>query len=240
MANNSSASSKNTAKKKRSGNGTVPEQDNGQYFGVKDCAIIRRMGGVDSAINLRELRERISSCPIECLYYHFCETHITPTFDDPEFRNDFALWAAHTLRDRVLAERLGIINPYSYTDLEALREKVLEIVDERLSELHHIPSVPIGEEFMFMRAVTVVFETGQKLYKPEDLVDSLPLMSTSSIYYHFIEARRRLADRVDDFTFWMKFQDRKNEKIIDALADVDFYFFGLSDLKRVLIKKLKG
>ena len=80
-------------------------------FKVQDCAIITRMGGVSSAVNLRELRERIAVCPNETLYHHFCETLVRPTFDDPEFRNDFAVWASRHLRDRVLAERLGIIKP---------------------------------------------------------------------------------------------------------------------------------
>jgi hypothetical protein len=217
----------------------IGEDQTAQSFGVKDCAIIRRMGGVSSAINLRELRERVSSCPIECLYYHFCETQITPTFDDPEFRNDLALWAAHVLRDRVLAEKLGIINPYTYDDLEQLRERVVEIIDERLSELQYFPSVPMGEEFMFMRAVTVVFDTGIYLHKPEDLITRLPFMSHSSIYYHFLEARRRTPDRVDDFTFWMQFLEAESESIINALAQVDFYFLSLPDLKQVLIKTLR-
>ncbi|MEW5995051.1 MAG: DUF5752 family protein, partial [Candidatus Zixiibacteriota bacterium] len=137
-------------------------------FQVKDCTLITRMGGVETAINLRELRERAAICPIECIFHHFCETLIRPTFDDPEFRNDFAVWSARQLRDRVLAERLGIINPYSLENFEQLREKVLEIMDDRLAELPHIPWVPKGRDFRFMRAVTVVFDTGVILTRPED------------------------------------------------------------------------
>ena len=210
------------------------------YFGVKDCAIITRTGGVDSAINLRELRERLSICNIECLYYHFCETHIRPTFQHPEFRNDFAMWAANNLRDRMLAERLGILNPYSFDNLQQLREKTIEIIDERISELQSFPSVTMGEAFIFMQAVTVLFDTGIRLQAPEDLITYLPMMSNSSIYYHFLEARRRTPDRVDDFTFWMQFLDNKPEKIINALSEVDFYFLNISELKQELIDKLQG
>lgn len=208
-------------------------------FEVKDCAIITRMGGVGTAINLRELKERVSACSIDCLYYHFCETLIRPTFDDPEFRNDFALWAAYKLRDRALAERLAILNPYSFNDLEELRDRVIEIIEERLSTLVYIPSVPKGDEFIFMRAATVVFNTGIVLHHPSDLLEKLPLMSRSSIYYHFMEARRRTRDRVDDFTFWMKFHPENDPKIIDALARVDFYFLNLSELKAALISTIK-
>jgi len=208
-------------------------------FEVKDCAIITRMGGVGTAINLREMKERVSACSLDCLYYHFCETLIRPTFDDPEFRNDFALWAAYKLRDRALAERLGILNPYAFNDLEELRNRVIEIMEEHLSSLYYIPSVPKGDEFIFMRAATVVFDTGIVLNRPSDLLEKLPLMSRSTIYYHFIEARRRTQDRVDDFTFWMKFHPENDKGIIDALARVDFYFLNLNELKTVLINTVK-
>jgi len=208
-------------------------------FEVKDCTIITRMGGVESAINLRELKERLISCSIDCLYYHFCETLIRPSFDNPEYRNDFALWAAYNLRDRALAERLGIINPYSFSNFEELREKIIEIIEDRLSSLSYIPSVPKGDEFIFMRAATVVFDTGIVLYEPADLLLNLPTMSKSTLYYHFMEARRRTQDRVDDFTFWLQFHPDDNQKIIEALSQIDFYFINLNELKSVLIETLK-
>lgn len=208
-------------------------------FEVKDCAIITRMGGVESAINLRELKERLITCSIDCLYYHFCETLIRPSFDNPEYRNDFALWAAYNLRDRALAERLGIINPYSFSSLEDLREKIIEIVEDRLSCLDYIPSVPKGDEFIFMRAATVVFDTGLVLKEPSDLLLNLPTMSKSTLYYHFMEARRRTRDRVDDFTFWLQFHPDENQRIIEALSQIDFYFINLNELKSVLTKTLK-
>lgn len=204
-------------------------------FAVKDCTLITRMAGISTAMNLRELQERIRICPEECLFHHFCETVIRPTFDDPEFHNDFAIWARRQLRDRVLAERLGIINPYRLNSLEELREVVLDILEERLSEVHHIPWAPAGQEFQFMRAVTVVFDTGMKLRTPEDLHTQLPHMSHGSIYYHFVEARRRVDDRLDDFSLWLKGFGDGVTPIIDALSGVEFYFVALWELQRRLI-----
>ena len=205
-------------------------------FKVQDCAIITRMGGVGFAVNLRELRERIAVCPGETLYHHFCETLVRPTFDDPEFRNDFAVWASRHLRDRVLAEKLGIINPYVFDNIDSLREKVLDIIDERLSEAPYIPWVPKGEEFRFMRGVTIVFDTHVKLETAEDLVHHLPDMSLSAIYYHFVEARRRTPDRTDDFTTWLADLEEKPEQLLRAFTHIDFYFLNLSELKDALVK----
>ncbi len=207
-------------------------------FTIKDCALITRMGGVDTALNLRELRERLCHCPVECLFHHFCETVIRPTFDDPEFRNDFAVWAARNLRDRVLAERLGIINPYSLADLEELRQVVIEIIDDRLAELPYIPSVQLGEDFWFMRAVTVVFDTRLKLITPHDLIEALPQMSLSSIYFHYVEARRRTPNRSDDFTAWLADFGTDVKEMVRSLRAVDFYYMSLPELKEQLIRSV--
>jgi len=208
-------------------------------FNIKDCTIITRMGGVDSAINLRELRNRISHCPVECLFHHFCETVIRPTFDDPEYRNDLAVWSSRSLRDRTLAERLGVINPYNLPSLDHLRDTVLEVLDERLSEVAYLPWVPRGDEFRFMRAVTVVFDTGLSLESANDLIEQIPNLSPSSIYYHFIEARRRTPDHADDFTEWLQGSGDENQVIIDRLAGIDFYYLTLPELRRLLISTLQ-
>lgn len=203
-------------------------------FEVKDCAIIVRTAGLDSAYNLRELRERIKICPPESLFHHFCETAIRATFDDPEFRNDFAIWAARSLRDRALAERLGIINPYRLESLEALRERTVDVLDQRLAEAQTIPWAPRGEDFHFLQAATVVFQTQTRLGSLEALLEALPKLSLSSIYYHFVEARRRTAERRDDFTLWLERLSPPPVGAIDALSVIDFYFMSLPELRERL------
>ncbi len=203
-------------------------------FQVKDCTLVTRMAGLRTAVNLRELEERLSVCPDECLFHHFCETVIRPTFDDPEFPNDFALWAGRQLRDRVLAERLAIINPYNYSSFDELRTTVLDIIAERLSELNYIPTAPHGYDFQFLQAVTTIFDTGIILEKPSDLATQLPNMSLGSVYYHFVEARRRTEDGVDDFTAWLANFGEEAQPLIDALRHIDFYFLSLSELRSIL------
>ncbi len=208
-------------------------------FRVKDCALITRMAGVTSAVNLRELRERFLSCPDASLFHHFSETLVRPSFDDPEFRNDFAVWSARTLRDRILAERLGILNPYRCDSIEQLREKVTDVLDERLSELPYVPSVHKGDEFIFMQATTVVFETDLTIMFPIELVKALPQMTTSSIYYHFVEARRRTPGKIDDFTAWLSEFGEGQTKVIESLRSLDFYYLTLTELKNALIKAVQ-
>ncbi|MBD3218984.1 MAG: hypothetical protein GF310_11970 [candidate division Zixibacteria bacterium] len=209
-------------------------------FSIKDCTLITRMAGLDSALNIREMRERVAVCPIECLYHHFCETVIRPTFDDPEFRNDFSVWCSTYLGDKKLAEQLGILNPYDFNNLEELRAKMMEIIDERLSELYYIPSAQIGEDFQFMRAVTVVFDTGKHIYSPDDLIRHIPFMSDSSLYYHFVEAHRRTLQSTDDFTVYLQDFDHEYEPLLEEFAKIDFYFLNLHELRLALKKSIEN
>lgn len=210
-------------------------EKNNKPFEIKDCTLITRMGGVGSAFNIRELRERVVACPTESLFHHFCETAIRPSFDDPEFRNDFAVWSARYLGDRVLAEKLGVLNPYSFDDIESLRHAIIDTLDERLAELLSLKMVSRGEEFLFMRAVTVVFKTGRQLNFPHELAASIADLSAGSLYYHFIEARRRTPDRVDDFTAWLRDFGEESQPMIEALSEIDFYYLTLHQLRERIV-----
>ncbi|NOY14513.1 MAG: hypothetical protein GXP51_12910 [Deltaproteobacteria bacterium] len=207
----------------------------GDAFQVKDCALITRMAGISSVMNLRELHERLTVCPLESLYHHFCETQIRPSFDDPEFRNDFAVWASRSLGDRVLAERFGILNPYTFNNLEELRDRLVEIVAERASELPNSVWHPASEEFRFMQAATVIFETGVELMTLAELQQAIPAMSQSSVYYHFVEARRRTAGGLDDFSSWLAGLAEETTNFVRGLNGIDFYFLNLRELKRELV-----
>jgi hypothetical protein len=206
-------------------------------FIIQDCSLLAKTSGLPAAINLRELRDRIALCSQDVLYHHFCETLLVPSFDNPDYRNDFAAWALLQLGDRVLAEQLGIINPYIFPDLEKLREQVLEILDERLSEVIFVPSCHPGGEFFFTEAVTVVFDTGKRIASPKALPEAIGTMTNGSIYYHFFEARRREPVGVDDFSAWLGgFPGQEPWRL--ALQAVDFVFFSLPELRGELVRVL--
>ncbi|HEU5360902.1 MAG TPA: DUF5752 family protein [Candidatus Deferrimicrobiaceae bacterium] len=207
-------------------------------FEVKDCALLSRMSGLSPAINLRELRERIAVCSENVLFHHFCEPLLRPTFDNPDYRNDFAVWVKLYLSDRVLAERLGILDPFSMSSLEELRLVTLDIIDERLSELTVIPSAAPGDDFFFLEATTIVFDTGERIRSPRELSVAIQRMTNGSIYYHFLEARRRTPLGKDDFTAWLKEEEKKNLRYISALESIDFFFHSLSHLKEELVNAL--
>ena len=207
-------------------------------FEVKDCALLLRMSGLSPAGNLRELRERITGCSENVLFHHYCETTLRTTFDNPDYRNDFAVWAKLYLGDRVLAERLGILDPYTFRSLEELRAATLEVIDERLGESLMVPWARPGDELFFLESTTVVFDAGIRITQPSRLGAFIRKMTNGSAYYHYLEARRRPPFGKDDFTLWLMENEDANRPYILALASVDFYFHSLPHLRRDLARVL--
>lgn len=93
-------------------------------FRIMDCAIITLAQG-KSVQNLREFRDWIAEVPAQSIAHHFYESLLRPVFDEPEYRNDFAVWARRHRHDNELAERLGVIDPMEYPSLEQLRQHIL-------------------------------------------------------------------------------------------------------------------
>lgn len=202
-------------------------------FAVKDCALIA-IGTGERAQNLRELRDRILTVHPACIYYHFWGGLLRPRFDDPEYQNDFAGWAWHGLRDARLAERLALIDPGLCSNLEELRRELVEVIEERLDESEFIPWAKTTRQFYFIHSQIVVFDTNIRIKEPALLMDAVSRFSVGSIFYHFIDARRRTASRRDDFSEWLQGFGEQCTKVVQRLLYIDPYFSSLTELRREL------
>lgn len=213
---------------------TQPSEGKNWPFQVKDCSLIGISTGF-RAQNLREFRDAILNVPAGSVYHHFWGRFLEPHFDEPEYNNDFAAWAYHGLHEKSLAERLAVVNPTNHPDMESLRREVVDIVEERLDEQEFVPWARADDLFYFIRSQLLVFDTGRCLSSPEDLPEAVVAMSPGSIFYHFIDARRRTDDRIDDFSAWLVgFGDRYTE-LVKKLATIDPYFSSLKELKETLV-----
>lgn len=202
-------------------------------FIVKDCALAAIATGV-RAQNLRELRDGLLTVHPECINYHFWGGLLRPRFDDPEYNNDFASWVRHALHDNKLGERLGVIDPADFDDLEALRQELIDVIETRLDEMEYHPWARRDQQFHFVRAQIMVFDTDKRIQRPRDLPAVVPTLSVGSIYYHVIDARRRAPQRVDDIRAWlMQFGDRY-AALCERLAGIDPYFATLTQLRSEL------
>jgi hypothetical protein len=187
-----------------------------------------------SAQNLRELRDRLRSVPASSLYFHFWGAHLRPGFEEPEYNSDFALWARRGLNDLTLAERLSVIDAPAHGDLEGLREQLLEVVEQRLYEREFVPWAPADQEFHFIRATLVVLDTGLRLETPQALGEAIPRFSPGNLFYHFIDARRRPPEGIDDFRAWLSGFGDRYAGLVERIADIDPYFVTLTRLSREL------
>ena len=160
-------------------------------------------------------------------------------FDDPEFTNDFATWAYRALRDEVLAERLGILNPNNFDSVEDIRFILIDILEEHLSELTFFPWAGPGNGFHFMQASLIVFDTGIQISRPEGIVPALEKMTLGSLYYHFVESRRHFNGNIDYLTDWLKESGEIGNQLADVFLSVDVTFHSLRDLRKELLRRAK-
>jgi len=206
-------------------------------FQIKACALIVQMDSQVSAINLRELRDRVERCSPGSIYHHFCETQLRPTFDDPEFTNDFATWAYRDLRDDVLAERLGILDPDSFDSIEGLRSALLDTIEDRLSEADYIRGAELGHAFYFMTSSMLVFDTAMVLNEPEDIMWALRRMTRASVYYHFIETRSKIGSKNDALLPWLCEAGPSGERLAEAFTGIDVEHYTLRGLRQELLHR---
>lgn len=202
-------------------------------FIFKDCALIA-IAANKRATTLKEFRDHIETLGPDSLYYHFWANLLLPHFEEPEYINDFASWVRHSLHDAKLAEQLAVFDPTLYDDLKELRFHLLELIDDRLEESEHLQWAQATQRFEFIRSQIVVFDTRVSVGDPSEMPDLIPDMSANSVFYHFIDARRRTEGRVDDFRQWLSFFGDTYQPLIDRLADIDPYFITLTQLNQQL------
>ena len=201
-----------------------------EEFRLLDCALITISTG-EQAQNLRELRDRLLVTHDGAIYYHFWGVMLRHAYTDPEYQNDFAVWASRALHDQVIAERLSLIDPNAFSSMEDLRKEIIEIIEQHLYEKEHVPWARTGEMFQFIRSQIVVFDTNQRINRPEEFIPVIPVLPLGSIFYHFIDSRRRTRECLNDFSIWLSDFGDDYLPLIDRLNSIDTYFTTLGGLR---------
>jgi hypothetical protein len=204
-------------------------------FLVKDCALVALATG-RKARQLLEFRNVLADISAASIYHHFWGGLVQARFEEREYNNDFAAWVRHGMHDAILAERLAALHPADFSDIEALRQELLEQIDSRLDEAEYLSWTRATRQFEFTRAQIVVFDSARRIDSPAGLVDAIGELSTSSIFYHFIDARRRTEDRRDDFSGWLAACNHGYPALLDELAGIDPYFGSLDELRQDLTR----
>lgn len=202
-------------------------------FYINDCSLAAIATGY-KARTLTEFRDRLEIIHPGCIYFHFWIARLRPAFEYEEHHNDFSYWMHEALHDDILAERIELLDPSAY-GIETLRSMMIDIIDTRLDECEFLPIAPKTQLFHFIRSKIIVFKTQLKAYEPKDFVKIFPMLSRSSIFFHFIEARRRTEGALDDFSVWLKGFGKEYEELIKRYHEIDPYFISLRDLQQKII-----
>jgi hypothetical protein len=204
-------------------------------FSVKDCALVALATG-KKARTLREFRAELANVRAASIYHHFWGGLLQPRFEEREYNNDFASWVRHGIHDEVLAERLALLDPTDFPDMDTLRTELIDQIDFRLDEEESLLWTRPSSQFEFICSQIVVFDTSRRLKHPSELAPAVTDFSTSSIFYHFIDARRRTADGRDDFSDWLVAWGPEFTPLEERLGNIDPYFGSLSELRDQLAR----
>jgi hypothetical protein len=183
----------------------------------------------------RELLEHLEEVPLDSIYYHTHSVFLRARVLPGGYPNDFATWAAIQVRDRVLGEKLGIIDPQDVPDLEALRTELVSLIDDHLSHLGSVPRVIFGEPFYFMQSRVLEIPTGRKVRTLTEFRDALTEVDIATVYVHFVEARGRKGRRRNDFAVWLDEQLGLAE-LASAVARLNPSTSGLEDMRRRVLR----
>jgi uncharacterized protein DUF5752 len=197
------------------------------------CWELREMLGRRAA-DVQELLEGLEEVPLDSIYFHTHSYFLRHSTIAGPYPNDFANWAAIQLRDRVLGERLAVIDPFEVGDLEALRNELVTILDDHLSHVGSVPRVVFGELFFFMQSRVLAVPAGIRARTLGELCDALHKVDASAIYFHVFDAMARKARRRSDFVVWVE-ESLGHKALAARIAAVNPYATSLEGLRKKLI-----
>jgi len=183
----------------------------------------------------QQLLEAIEEIPPDSLSFHTHSFFLRHKYIAGPYPNDFATWAAIQVRDRVLGEKLGILDPYDFENLEALRIEIVNIIDEHLSQLQIVPRVVYGEPFHFMQSRIIEVPTGLEARSLKEFREILAGVDASAVYYHNFEAILRLGRRMGDFALWIE-EQLELPQLAQEISRIDFYMISLESVRRQILR----
>jgi hypothetical protein len=190
--------------------------------------------GRERAKTLSELLHALRTCSEDSIFQHTFRTLQEHHFIREGYSNDFAHWAFTACNERGLAERLASIDVREFTSVQAVREQVVQIVDEYIQSDQRRGDRPAREPFYFCAADIVVLPTPFVAHNLPEFVDSLARVTVHSIHHHFIEARLRLQLRSNDFSQWL--EEAGLKEAARRLDRIDIYTATLEDVRRQILR----
>src|SRR5512146_1734136 len=84
-------------------------------FRFVGCVELREMLGRKAA-DVQQLMAGIEEVPADSIYYHTHSYFLRYEHGPSLFPSDYATWVAVSVRDRVVIERLGLLDPFEFCE----------------------------------------------------------------------------------------------------------------------------
>ncbi len=196
---------------------------------------LRELTGI-RASTLADLLAYIRVVPGSSIYHHthhFLQRH---QYLSPEPPNDFAYWVSESLGEDGLGEKLASIDTTKFQSIRDLRDRIVLLLEEERKKKPSIfeKTTPEGEDFYFIKSVSVVFQTPYVAGNLSEFRDALSKVTISSIYFHMFEARLRLERQTNDFSFWIG-ESLGDKELASKVARLDPYTHTLEGLRSKIL-----
>ncbi len=207
-------------------------------FQFMACWELREMLG-RRANDVQELLESLEEVPVDSIYFHTHSYFLRHPYIAGPYPNDFANWAAIQVRDRVLGERLAVIDPFEFGDLQALRNELITILDDHLSHVGAVPRVVYGEMFYFMQSRILAVPAGVKARTLTEFREGLERVDASSVYFHVFDVMARKGRKRGDFAVWLD-EALGLKELAARFAALNPYATSLEGLRGRLVRLCEG
>src|SRR5437867_11482726 len=145
-----------------------------------------------------ELRHRLQAAPGASVFFHTFGYVLRHRPFTTAYGNDFARWAALEIGDRTLAERLAVVDPFAFQNVEALREHLVTILQDHLRARGGDLRVEFDRACHFQRSHPVEAELGLVATPLAEFRAALASVDASASYLHAVAARARAGRRAGD------------------------------------------
>ena len=173
-----------------------------QPFRFSSCMELREVIG-KRAMDEHPLLELIEEAPADCIYYHTHSYYLRHAYTQQLYSNDFATWMVLYAQDRVLGERLGMLDPFEFGDIEQLRDEIVTIMADHLNHSTVVSRCVVSEPFEFVRSHVIEIPLGLDVRSLLEFRDALAEVEVGAVYNHVCEARMRRKPLSVDFAYWL-------------------------------------
>lgn len=186
------------------------------------------------AYNLEELLRLLRTCSPSSVFYHTFSAFLKLKEAEVPYNSDFAIWAATSLNEKALAEKLMAVDFSEYSTTEDLRARLIEIVEAYRSEKPAAFGKTAEDPFYLYDITRVVYLTDKFAYSLDSFRENIERISIYSLYLHFIESRlQKLED--NDFSRWIG-EGLRMPDLAERIRRIDLNMYTIEGLRSRILE----